>query len=159
MMKFASISVFLVFIAIYVYFYFLGRNSQQQLPRQLTTQTLSLCSDAPNCVCSEHEKDIKHFISPIKLSTTSVFKDIELLKQIVTEMGGQIAIGQNNYFSATFRSGIFGFVDDFEVRLDIEDLKIHFRSASRAGRNDFGVNKQRVEEFKQRVNDKMSAGQ
>ena len=43
------------------------------------------------------------------------------------------------------RSRIFRFVDDVDFRFDDEARVIHFRSASRLGRRDFGVNRERME--------------
>ena len=46
---------------------------------------------------------------------------------------------------AECRSLLFRFVDDVEIRFDDAAKLIHFRSASRLGRRDFGVNRQRME--------------
>jgi uncharacterized protein (DUF1499 family) len=46
---------------------------------------------------------------------------------------------------AKCRSRIFRFVDDVEIRFDDQAKLIHFRSASRLGRRDFGVNRERME--------------
>lgn len=46
------------------------------------------------------------------------------------------------------RSRIFRFVDDVDFRFDDEARLIHFRSASRLGRRDFGVNRERMEEIR-----------
>jgi uncharacterized protein (DUF1499 family) len=46
------------------------------------------------------------------------------------------------------RSRLFRFVDDVDFRFDDEARQIHFRSASRLGRRDFGVNRQRMEEMR-----------
>ena len=43
------------------------------------------------------------------------------------------------------RSRIFRFADDVDFRFDDEARLIHFRSASRLGRKDFGVNRERME--------------
>jgi uncharacterized protein (DUF1499 family) len=48
------------------------------------------------------------------------------------------------------RSRLFRFVDDVDFRFDDEARQIHFRSASRLGRRDFGVNRQRMEEIRRR---------
>lgn len=47
--------------------------------------------------------------------------------------------------AAECRSRIFRFVDDVDFRFDDEARLIHFRSASRVGRSDFGVNRKRME--------------
>jgi len=41
-------------------------------------------------------------------------------------------------------------VDDVDFRFDDEARQIHFRSASRLGRRDFGVNRERMEEMRRR---------
>jgi uncharacterized protein (DUF1499 family) len=51
---------------------------------------------------------------------------------------------------AECRSRIFRFVDDVDLVLDDQAKAIHFRSASRLGRRDFGVNRQRMEEIRRR---------
>ena len=71
------------------------------------------------------------------------------IAQIISDLGGKIAIQNDHYIAATFTSLVFRFVDDFEVRLDTEQRLIHFRSASRVGTSDFGVNRKRVAAVKQ----------
>jgi uncharacterized protein (DUF1499 family) len=42
---------------------------------------------------------------------------------------------------------LFRFVDDVELAVDPAEHVVHFRSASRVGRSDFGVNRRRMEEL------------
>jgi len=53
-----------------------------------------------------------------------------------------------DYLKVECRSRIFRFVDDVELVFDDEARQIHFRSASRLGRSDFGVNRQRMKEIR-----------
>jgi uncharacterized protein (DUF1499 family) len=53
-----------------------------------------------------------------------------------------------DYLKAECRSAVFHFVDDVEILFDDAAKRIHFRSASRLGRNDFGVNRKRMEEIR-----------
>lgn len=48
------------------------------------------------------------------------------------------------------RSRIFRFADDVDFRFDDQARLIHFRSASRLGRRDFGVNRERMEGIRKR---------
>lgn len=48
------------------------------------------------------------------------------------------------YLHVEFRSRVFGFVDDVEFGFDDGDALIHFRSASRTGYSDLGVNRKRM---------------
>lgn len=50
---------------------------------------------------------------------------------------------------AECRSRVFRFVDDLEIRFDDAAKLIHFRSAARLGRRDFGVNRERMERVRQ----------
>jgi len=50
-----------------------------------------------------------------------------------------------NYLKLEVRSAIFSFVDDVEFEFDDVPKLIHFRSASRLGYYDFGVNRRRME--------------
>jgi uncharacterized protein (DUF1499 family) len=52
-----------------------------------------------------------------------------------------------DYLKAECRSELFHFVDDVEFLFDDAAKRIHFRSASRLGRKDFGVNRKRMEEI------------
>ncbi len=63
-------------------------------------------------------------------------------------MGGTINDESENYIASTFSSSIFGFVDDFEIRIDSSQKVIHIGSASRVGYGDAGVNKKRTELLK-----------
>ena len=156
MLKYMTILLISILVAIVVYFYMLGRVSQNQPPRQFAAQTLSQCPNKPNCVCSEYEQDIEHYIVPLEISDFLVPEDINSVKQTIIKMGGEIAFEQAGYLSATFKSGIFGFVDDFEIRIDKQNSKIHLRSASRVGKSDFGANKKRIEQFRQLLNEKLN---
>lgn len=55
---------------------------------------------------------------------------------------------ENDYLKAECRSALFRFVDDVEFVFDDAGKWIHFRSASRLGRKDFGVNRKRMEEIR-----------
>lgn len=54
------------------------------------------------------------------------------------------------YLHAEVKSKIFGFVDDVELVFDDEG-RIDYRSASRVGHSDLGVNRRRMEEIRHRL--------
>ena len=54
------------------------------------------------------------------------------------------------YLRAEARSRLLRFVDDVEVVVDTTAKVIRFRSASRVGRSDLGVNRARMERFSRR---------
>jgi uncharacterized protein (DUF1499 family) len=55
----------------------------------------------------------------------------------------EIIVQTESYLHATFRSSLFGFVDDVEILKDEDGLQV--RSMSRVGRGDMGVNRKRVD--------------
>ena len=68
------------------------------------------------------------------------------LAAIVKAMeGATIVTVEDAYLYAEFRSKTLRFTDDFEARIDSTASVIHVRSASRLGKRDFDVNRQRVE--------------
>ncbi len=56
-----------------------------------------------------------------------------------------------DYLHATFTSRIFRFVDDTEFYADRQTNLLHFRSASRLGYTDMGVNRKRMQQLTQRL--------
>ncbi len=55
--------------------------------------------------------------------------------------------------SAESRSRIFGFVDDLEFYLPLNQSQIEVRSSSRLGESDLGVNRRRLEQIRLAMQD------
>lgn len=108
---------------------------------------LKPCPDKPNCINTEYPNDQKHFVEPLVFSDKSLEQVASKIKSVIVSMGGTFIKDDKFYIYATFTSGLFKFVDDFEVRIDEVSQQIHIRSASRTGYYDFGVNGKRVKEF------------
>ncbi len=76
---------------------------------------------------------------------------IRTLKEVVAGMPRAKLVGEDNgYLHFEFRSLLFRFVDDVEFLVDEPNAVIHFRSASRVGYSDFGVNRRRMEAVRKR---------
>lgn len=54
---------------------------------------------------------------------------------------------EKNYLHFTFKSALLGFIDDVEFYFDEKMQLIHFRSASRTGYSDLGVNRKRMDQI------------
>ena len=154
-MKTTLIVITLIVIAVLIWFVVLGIMSRLGNPSGMIDGKLSRCQSKPNCVCSEYPLDKAHFISPFSSQQPLSEETNQTLKQVIAEMGGQIQQEQGNYLAFTFKSALFGFVDDLEVRLDPAQSLIHIRSASRVGYSDGGVNAKRVLLFKQKLMEKV----
>ena len=101
------------------------------------------CPPKPNCVCSEMT-DEAHLVPPVAVKAEDWPRIQELAHRAVEELGGRVERADEKYLWATFRSRIFRFVDDLELRFDEAEKVVHLRSAARLGYSDFGVNRNRV---------------
>ena len=105
---------------------------------------LAPCPPKPNCVCTQ-DATPQHRIAALTFTGTPV----EALARLKTVLAGfprvRIISEGDAYLHAEFRSLLFRFVDDVEFLIDGMARVIHFRSASRAGGGDFGVNRRRME--------------
>ncbi len=144
MVKTIFIILVVISIIILVRFYMLGNTSKTGKAPGLVSGRLSACSDTPNCVSSEMADDHSHYISPLRYPASMSEDTMDLIKEVIQEVGGEITAEEGPYSSATFTSVFFGFVDDVECRNDPANHTMHLRSASRVGHSDFGVSRRRV---------------
>jgi uncharacterized protein (DUF1499 family) len=101
----------------------------------------------PNCVSSQADPaDAEHYIAPIPFKGDAMGA---VRKAVESMPGTRVVSATSSYLYAEFRSKLLGFVDDVEFFHD--GSTIHVRSASRLGRRDFGVNRRRVEELRERI--------
>jgi uncharacterized protein (DUF1499 family) len=103
---------------------------------------LAPCKRSPNCVSSQADPaDREHYIPPIEFrgAMTDLRKAVEAMERATVIS----ATGQ--YLYAEYRTRLLRYVDDLELFYDERAGLVHVRSASRLGRRDFGVNRERVE--------------
>ena len=104
------------------------------------------CPDKPNCVSSKSSLSL-HKIAPLIYEGNSKNARDKLLGIINSIPRTQISMGNENFIHVEFTSKIFQFVDDVEFYFESPGT-IHFRSASRVGHSDMGVNRDRMEEIR-----------
>jgi uncharacterized protein (DUF1499 family) len=138
-------------IAVILSFIVLGQISKSGIAPGLTDGKLAPCESKPNCVSSEDKSDARHYLEPILISKAISENLMNTIKKEIGHMGGSIQNANSTYFSATFKSDLFGFIDDVEIRIDWEASVINVRSGSRVGYSDRGVNKTRIEELRRRL--------
>ena len=74
------------------------------------------------------------------------------LRRAVESMERSTVINaERNYLYAEYRTRLMRYVDDLELYYDERQGLVHVRSASRLGRRDFGVNRQRVEALRRLI--------
>ena len=106
---------------------------------------LTPCPGTPNCVNSQSEAP-QSKIEPLPAVSIS-----ELQKVVEGMERTTIIESTDNYLYAEFKTKLMGFVDDVEFYLDRQENVIHVRSASRLGKSDLGLNRQRVEEIRAKL--------
>lgn len=109
------------------------------------------CPNTPNCVCS-NDADPLHQIAPLTYQSAPAEALADLKAVIQTLPRTTIVQEAANYLYAEFKSGLMGFVDDVEFYVDERAGVIQVRSASRLGKSDLGVNRQRIETIREKFN-------
>jgi uncharacterized protein (DUF1499 family) len=123
---------------------------------------LSECPGSPNCVSTQTD-DSSHWIEPLTFECDAS-QVIAQLAEIIEAMPRSTIVSQtDSYLHAVFRSRLLRFPDDVEFLVEVESRRVHFRSASRIGHSDLGVNRDRMErirrEFQRRTRRSASIGQ
>jgi uncharacterized protein (DUF1499 family) len=115
---------------------------------QMTDRTTQPCGDKPNCVSTIDDRE-KHAIAPFNLKEETTLAEVEAVA--LTLPGAKTAVSEGNYLRIECTSKIMRFVDDLELKLDGTTLTV--RSESRTGYSDFGVNRKRAEQLRQKLAD------
>ena len=105
------------------------------------------CPDKPNCVSSKSMFSAQ-MLSPLKYKGTKLEAKETLLKVLKSMPRTRVSTNTENFLHIEFTSKIFRFVDDVEFYFDKPEM-IHFRSASRVGHSDMGINRKRMGEISQ----------
>jgi len=123
----------------------------------VTDGRLARCKPTPNCVSSQADAaDAEHYIAPIAFKGGTVEAMAALRKALDGMPRCTVIRHDATYLYAEFRSKLLGYVDDVEFVHDTKAGVIHVRSASRLGRRDFGVNRERVEAIRARMERRIS---
>ena len=120
---------------------------------------LSPVPDSPNAVATQ-TGNASQKMAPIEFGNRSTRQMLQQIIEVVQSMPRTEIIKQTDkYLHVEFRSPVFRFTDDVEFLLDESAKRVHFRSASRVGYSDLGVNRKRMERITQALkNDEGLAG-
>ncbi len=111
----------------------------------LTDGHLADCPDSPNCVSSQAASDTQRMEAlPLALP---VAEAQAALHALLGEMDRVEIVGAEPGYIHAEATSRLGFVDDVEFAFDEAEGLLHFRSASRLGYGDMGVNRARMEEI------------
>lgn len=104
---------------------------------------LKPCPSSPNCVSTEAADPAKK-MAPLPYRVDRATSR-NLIVSIVRDMPRTTIVTRaDHYLHVEFRSRLFGFVDDVEFLFDDAAAVVRFRSASRTGYSDMGVNRKRM---------------
>ena len=124
------------------------------MTRNDTSKRLPPCPSSPNCV-STQARDAGHAIPPFRYRKSRV-EAKEALKEIIRSLPRTKLVEEDeSYLHYEFTSLLLRFVDDVEFLFDDETKTLHFRSASRTGYGDLGVNRTRMEQVRALVGGKL----
>lgn len=112
-------------------------------PADVGVGRLAPCPGTPNCVASQ-AADASHAIAPLRYRGDPTAAMRRLADAAAGLPGARVVTARPDYLHVEYVSRVMGFVDDLEAVPGASGV-IDVRSASRVGRSDFGVNRERVE--------------
>ncbi len=127
-------------------FVFIGCNGTRPEILGIRENRLHVCPKTPNCINSFSAPDDKiHYRAPVSYKKPLPEAIAALKLKIDAYPRTEIILEKPDYLYAEFTSLIMRYVDDVEFYFDEKNKLLHFRSASRLGSGDFGVNAKRIE--------------
>lgn len=104
---------------------------------------LEPCPPTPNCVSTQAE-DPEQRMTPIPFRGEAARAQRLLVEMLEKLPRVEITRVDDLAVRAEFTTPLFRFTDDVDFLIDPETGVIHFRSASRVGHHDLGVNRRRM---------------
>ena len=136
-----SISILVLIAAA---FFFLYRQNSQAPTLGVNGGKLAPLGAEPNCVSTQTEIAAKK-VDPLPMKD-SLEKTIDAIRAAINSYANgtvTIELESANYVYAQFKTPTMKWVDDVEFWVDETVKIVHFRSSSRAGYSDKGLNRQR----------------
>ena len=115
----------------------------------MTKGKLAPCPDSPNCVSTQSE-DKRHAMKPLPYLRTRKASREKILSILKDMKRTEIVKLTESYIHVECRTALFRFVDDVAFFLDETTRIVHFRSASRVGYYDFGLNRRRMKRISEK---------
>lgn len=108
---------------------------------------LAACPETPNCVSSQ-ATDPNQKIEPMPFNGPSNETISKIKETVALNWPRATLISETNrYLHYEFKSLIFRFIDDVEFFIDDKSSVVQFRSASRVGHSDLGINRKRMNQI------------
>jgi uncharacterized protein (DUF1499 family) len=115
-------------------------------------QQLAPCPSSPNCVSTETPgTDAGHAMNAVPFPDTPAAAQARAKAALLAEPRTVVTLEAAGYLRAEATSLLFRFVDDVEIVVDTTAHVFRFRSASRLGEGDMGVNRKRMTRVSERL--------
>lgn len=114
------------------------------------TGQLQPCGVRPNCVTTETDF-ARHAMPPVPFGDAPGAAQARARAALLVEPRTRIVSERPGYLHAQSMTRVFGFVDDVEIVVDANAGVFRFRSASRQGNTDGGVNRKRMQRVSERL--------
>ena len=114
-------------------------------------------SETPNSVSSQallwagHAQREQAHIAPLAVRGDASTTMARLQALLQAQPGVSIVDSRSDYLYVRCETRFMKFVDDVEFWFDADSGVIQVRSASRLGRSDFGVNRRRIEDLREKL--------
>ena len=112
-------------------------------PLAIPGGALPPCPPTPNCVSTE-AAGAEHQVATVAFTADAAQAQERARVALGAEARTRIVMDQPGYLRAEATSRIFRFIDDVEIVIDTTSRVYRFRSASRVGKGDMGVNRARM---------------
>ncbi len=120
----------------------------------MSFRTLLPCPSSPNCVSTQATGE-GHAIAPFQYKKSRVEAKEALKAVLATLPRTKLVEEGESYLHYEVTSLLLRFIDDVEFLFDETTKTVHFRSASRTGYSDLGVNRKRMEQVRALVSGKL----
>ncbi|MCV2401343.1 DUF1499 domain-containing protein [Marinomonas sp. C2222] len=146
--------VAVVLILIVVFFVYVNFANKAPEDLGVTDGFLKACPSTPNCVSSQADiEDSAHYFEPIVYFGTRKETQLKIESYLLNQGRARIVKSELGYVYFEVKSKLIGYIDDVEFYLPEGDSVVHFRSASRVGYSDRGVNRERIAQVRELLAD------
>jgi uncharacterized protein (DUF1499 family) len=128
--------------------YMLVKNNSMPENLGINNGKLAKLSNKPNAVSSQTDDRDKR-VDALKLKGNLENSKKEIYKTIENYGNATIVRNEKNYLYVVFTTGKMKYHDDVEFYFDESEELIHFRSSSRVGYSDLGLNRERYKKLKE----------
>ncbi|MCT4661522.1 MAG: DUF1499 domain-containing protein [Tissierellales bacterium] len=139
-----KLKIVLIILGIIVCLMFIKNNT---MPRNLGVNNgkLAKMPSSPNAVSSQAKTEEKQ-VAPLLYIEDKSKSKLKIESIIGEYQSAEIITNTENYIHVVFSTSKMRFKDDVEFYFDDENKVVHYRSASRIGYSDMGMNRARYDE-------------